>query len=251
MRINIMFKNIIIIYVLLFNSLIAEDSGITKFESGGKRNTLIELYTSEGCSSCPPAEKFLNKLKYDKNLWNKWIPIALHVQYWDYIGWKDHYATKENGQRQSRYANLNNASTVYTPAFMVNGSNWRLGRIFSNSLPGDNSSAGNLIVTIKGKSVKAIYKSKNDSSLKLNVAVLGMDLTSNIERGENEGRIANHEFVVVGFDDSESDNLMWDMKLPELHYKKAKKYALAVWVSEEDNPTPLQVVGGLLPNYLP
>lgn len=222
-----------------------------RIESGDKRNMLIELYTSEGCSSCPPAEEYLNTFKNDKDLWKKKVPIALHVQYWDYIGWKDHYATRENGQRQSRYASLKRASTVYTPAFKVNGSNWRRGRIFSNSLPNDNSSAGNLIVTIKGKSIKASYKSKNDSSLKLNVAVLGMGLTSKIERGENEGRTASHEFVVVGFDDLESNDFTWDMKLPELHYKKSKKYALAVWVSEEDNPTPLQVVGGFMPNYQP
>lgn len=235
----------------MFNSLVAADTGTMRFESGEKRNTLIELYTSEGCSSCPPAERFLNKLKHDKELWSKWIPIALHVQYWDYIGWKDEYATRKNGQRQSRYASLKNVSTVYTPAFMVNGSNWRLGRIFSKSLPSDNSSAGNLIVTIKGKSVNAIYKSKNNSTLKLNVAILGMDLTSKIIRGENEGRTANHEFVVVGFGDSVSDDLTWNMKLPELHYSKAEKYALAVWVSKKNNPTPLQVVGGLLPNYRP
>lgn len=246
-----MFKYIIFLYILLLNSLIAAETGIIKFESGDTRNTLIELYTSEGCSSCPPAEEYLNTLKSDKDLWKKKTPIALHVQYWDYIGWKDHYATKENGQRQSRYANLKSASTVYTPAFMVNGNSWRRGRIFSNSLPSDNSSAGNLMVTINGESVKATYKSKNKSSLKLNIAVLGMDLTSRIERGENEGRTANHEFVVVGFNYSESEDLTWDMKLPKLHYNKAKKYALAVWVSEEDNPTPLQVVGGLLPNYQP
>lgn len=246
-----MLKKIIILYVLFLSPLMAANTETIRLESGDKRITLIELYTSEGCSSCPPAEEFLNNLKSDKDLWKKHVPIALHVQYWDYIGWKDQYATRENGQRQSRYASLKRASTVYTPAFMVNGANWRRGRIFSNSLPSDNSSAGNLIVTIKGKSIKASYESKNDSSLKLNVAVLGMDLTSRIERGENEGRTANHEFVVVGFDDLESDDLTWDMKLPELHYNKAKKYALAVWISEEDNPTPLQVVGGLMPNYQP
>lgn len=246
-----MFKNIIILYVLSLSSLMAANAETIRLESGDKRNTLIELYTSEGCSSCPPAEEFLNTLTKDKSLWKKWVPIALHVQYWDYIGWKDHFATRENGQRQSRYANLQRASTVYTPAFMVNGSSWRRGRIFTNSLPSDNSSAGNLIVTIKGKSVNATYKSKNNSSLKLNVAVLGMDLTTKIERGENEGRTAKHEFVVVGFDDAESENRSWNINLPDLHYNKAKEYALAVWVSEKNNPTPLQAVGGLLPNYLP
>lgn len=243
-----MFKYIIILYVLLINFLMAGNTEIVRFESGDTRNTLIELYTSEGCSSCPPAENFLNKLKNDKNLWGKWVPIALHVQYWDYIGWKDHYATRENGQRQSRYASLKRASTVYTPAFMVNGSNWRRG-LFSTSLPNEESLAGNLIVTVNGNSVNATYKSISKSSLKLNVAVLGMGLVSKIERGENEGRTANHEFVVVGFDDLESDNLKWNMELPELHYSKAKKYALAVWVSNIGDPTPIQVVGGLLPSY--
>lgn len=226
----------------------ADNTETIRFESGDKRNTLIELYTSEGCSSCPPAEEFLNKLKNDKNIWGKWVPIALHVQYWDYIGWKDHYATRENGQRQSRYASLKRASTVYTPAFMVNGSNWRRG-LFSSSLPNEESLAGNLIVTVNGNSVNATYKSKSKSSLKLNVAVLGMGLVSKIERGENEGRTANHEFVVVGFNDLESDDLKWNMELPELHYSKAKKYALAVWVSNIGDPTPIQVVGGLLPSY--
>lgn len=245
-----MFKNIIIVYVLLLNSLMADETKTLHFESGVKRNTLIELYTSEGCSSCPPAEEYLNKLKNDKNLWKKWVPVAFHVQYWDYIGWKDHYATRKNGQRQSLYASLKRASTVYTPAFMVNGSSWRRG-MFSSSLPDENSSAGNLVVSVNGKSVNATYKTKNKSALKLNIAILGMDLTSHIERGENEGRTANHEFVVVGLNSSVSDNLKWDITLPKLHYSKAEKYALAVWVSEINNPTPLQVVGGLLPNYKP
>lgn len=243
-----MFKFGFLFLILLMTSINVNSTETVRLESGSARNTLIELYTSEGCSSCPPAEEFLNSLKNDKNLWKKWIPIALHVQYWDYIGWKDHYATKEYGQRQSRYASLKRARTVYTPAFMVNGNNWRRG-IFSSSLPNENLSAGNLVVAVNGKNVKATYQSKDKSPLKLNVAVLGMDLTSTIERGENEGRTAQHEFVVVGFSDSESNKLKWNVNLPKLHYKGAKKYALAVWVSKGDNPTPLQAVGGLLPNY--
>lgn len=245
-----MIKHGLLMIGLLLTSFIIHAAETLHLESGTTRNTLIELYTSEGCSSCPPAEDFLNKLKNDNNLWKKWVPVAFHVQYWDYIGWKDHYATRENGQRQSLYANLKRASTVYTPAFMVNGKSWRRG-IFSNSLPDDNSLAGNLVVSVNGKIMNVSYIKKNKSTLKLNIAVLGMDLISHIERGENEGRTANHEFVVVGFSESVSDNLKWDVILPELHYSKARKYALAVWVSEVNNPTPLQVVGGLLPNYKP
>ena len=149
-----------------------------------------------------------------------------------------------------RYASLKRASTVYTPAFMVNGSSWRRG-LFASSLPESDLSAGNLIVAVSGSELSVSYDSvtKDNTPLKLNVAVLGMGLTSHIERGENEGRIAKHEFVVVGFNTLESNNLKWEMKLPELHYSKANNYAVAIWVSEANNPTPLQVVGGLLPDY--
>ena len=239
----------IVFFLLLFSPVIYAAEPL-HLESGIKKNTLVELYTSEGCSSCPPAEKFLNSLKYKNELWTKWVPVAFHVDYWDYIGWKDEYASKEFGYRQSRYANLKRASTVYTPAFMVNGSSWRRG-IFASTLPETNSSVGNLVVSINGEAIKANYMplKKHNLPLKLNVAVLGMELSSHIERGENEGRTAQHEFVVVGFNSKNSNDLNWTMKLPRLHFSKVKKYALAVWVSEINNPTPIQVVGGLLPNY--
>jgi hypothetical protein len=240
-----MLKNIIILYVLLLNLLFAETLHL---ESGLKQNTLVELYTSEGCSSCPPAEKYLNNLKSNSNIWQSLFPVAFHVDYWDYIGWKDRYATKQFGHRQSRYAALKRASTVYTPAFMVNGSSWRPG-IFSNSLPDEKRSAGNLAVSVMGKSIEAHYQLKNKTPLKLNIAVLGMGLKTFIERGENEGRRANHDFVVIGFNSKTSNNLQWNMNLPALHYTQAKNYALVIWVSEINNPIPLQVVGGLLPNY--
>ena len=242
-----MIKYSFIIYLFLFNSLYAESLYL---ESGTKRNSLIELYTSEGCSSCPPAEAYLNTLKNNAELWKKWVPVAFHVNYWDYIGWKDRYATEKFGQRQSRYASLTGASTVYTPAFFVNGTSWRRG-LFSTSLPSEESTSGNLIVSIKDKSFEAMYKVKTKSPLKLSVAILGMDLKTYIEKGENAGRQAKHEFVVVGFNELVSDNLMWKIALPKLHYNKAKKYAVAVWVSSINDPTPLQVVGSHLPGFTP
>ena len=240
-----MLKGIIILYALLLNTLFADTLNL---ESGVIRNTLVELYTSEGCSSCPPAEKYLNNLKNNKYIWKNLFPVAFHVDYWDYIGWRDRYATKEYGQRQSLYAKIKRVSTVYTPAFMVNGSSWRPG-IFSNSLPEEKRAAGNLIVSLNGKSVNARYQIKSKIPLKLNIAVLAMGLKTFIERGENEGRTAKHDFVVVGFKSVSSDDLQWNMKLPELHYTQSKNYALAIWVSEKNNPTPLQVVGSLLSSY--
>lgn len=247
MKIISIFIKSLIIYILFGGSLLAQSLVL---ESSEKQATLIELYTSEGCSSCPPAENYLNQLKNNKNLWKKWVPVAFHVNYWDYIGWRDRYARSEYGLRQSRYAKLNNAKTVYTPAFMVNGSSWRRG-IFSRDLPEATASTGKLHVVISNKNIKATYQPliKIKNSLVLNIAILGMNLTSYIEKGENKGRTAKHEFVVIGYRSLASDNLSWVTKLPELYYFQARKYALAVWVSEKGNPAPLQVVGSFMPEY--
>lgn len=244
----------ILLFFISVNSLIAAS---LKLESGFNRNTLIELYTSEGCSSCPPAEKYLNGLKENKKLWKSLIPVAFHVDYWDYIGWADPYAQKSFGLRQSTYARLNKSKTVYTPAFMLNGVSWRRG-IFSNSLPEDKSKSGNLIVSVTDNIIQASYQSLNNKMplLKLNIALLGMNLSSDIKRGENEGRTAKHEFVVVGFNsdistvaDIKKTTHEWNLKLPQLHFSEVEKYALAVWVSEIGKPAPLQVVGGMLADY--
>ena len=66
-----------------------------KFSSGGTRTHLVELYSSEGCSSCPPAEKWLGDLRDEAELWRDFVPVAFHVVYWDHLGWRDRFASKE------------------------------------------------------------------------------------------------------------------------------------------------------------
>ena len=99
-----------------------------EFSSGVKQVPLIELYTSEGCSSCPPADRWLSGLKSSEELWSGFVPLAFHVDYWDYIGWKDPFASPEYTQRQRRYAHDYNESTVYTPGIRKAGEDWRAWR---------------------------------------------------------------------------------------------------------------------------
>ena len=82
---------------------------------------LIELYTSQGCSSCPPADEWLSRLQPLEAPLHA-VPLALHVGYWDYIGWKDPFARKEFNERQRRLADHNGSSSVYTPEVFVGGS---------------------------------------------------------------------------------------------------------------------------------
>lgn len=218
------------------------------YSSGEQQNILIELYTSEGCNSCPPAEEYLNSLKQHAGLWRSYIPVAFHVNYWDYLGWRDRYADAAYGKRQAWYAKQRNLRTVYTPAFVVNGNAWRPGWI-NRQLPekGD-ATAGELKVSINDQQLTASYAAMHSATEKLvlNIAVLGMGLVSHIKAGENKGRTAQHEFVVVGYKSLAGDNGLWSTQLPALHNRDAKQYAFAVWVSRPNDPAPLQAVGGML-----
>lgn len=78
---------------------------------------VVELYTSQGCSSCPPADAMLEELAKHDGV----IPLALHVDYWDYIGWKDTFADPEHTQRQKRYARASGERMLYTPQLIVGG----------------------------------------------------------------------------------------------------------------------------------
>ena len=85
----------LIILLCLFGASFRALGGDRVFESGPTRAHLIELFTSEGCSSCPPAESWLSKLKNEPGLWKNFVPLAFHVDYWDHLGWKDPFASKE------------------------------------------------------------------------------------------------------------------------------------------------------------
>ena len=89
------------------------------------RVTLIELFTSEGCSSCPPAEKWVNGLEDHSDLWSRVVPVAFHVDYWDYIGWPDRFATRDHSLRQRAYREVGHTRGIYTPGFVVGGREWR------------------------------------------------------------------------------------------------------------------------------
>src|SRR3989475_434102 len=92
--------------------------------SGERTAALVELYTSEGCSSCPPADRWLSQLGKSYRS-EQVVPLALHVDYWDYIGWKDPYAKREFSQRQRKLSQLQRVALVYTPQVLLQGKDFR------------------------------------------------------------------------------------------------------------------------------
>lgn len=218
------------------------------FTSSADQVQLIELYTSEGCSSCPPADKLLGKLKSDKGLWSEKVPVAFHVDYWDYIGWQDPYAKTGNSKRQRAHAALGNVSNVYTPGFIVDGEEWR-GFFRRAKLPGPTElTPGPLSLHYDDGQVSVSFnpESKSPASLRLQIAWLGVGLETEVTDGENNGRQLKHDFVVL-----KRQELMLNANSDYQHQgpfagntlPEAEQYALVAWV-EDARGRSVQAVGG-------
>ena len=111
--------------LLCISSVALADEKILTAKSPEHRVSLLELYTSEGCSSCPPADRFLSGLEKSGLTNKQLIPLAFHVTYWDYIGWKDPFAAIINDDRQRAIAKVNRSRSIYTPQFVFNGADYR------------------------------------------------------------------------------------------------------------------------------
>jgi hypothetical protein len=114
---------------------------------------LVELYTSQGCSSCPPADRWLSKLEGGAAPLRA-VPLALHVGYWDYIGWKDPFARREFNQRQSELAAHNGSGSVYTPEVFVGArelSDWSDPGRFAGALAKVNARAAQASIELEAQ----------------------------------------------------------------------------------------------------
>lgn len=215
-----------------------------QFESGYKQVMLLEMYSSQGCSSCPPAEKWLNKFTEADNVWRDFIPVVYHVDYWDYLGWKDPYSSQQFSARQGTLKQQGLVRSIYTPGFTINGREWR-GWFSGKSLPNLTLDAGNLKVNLAGQKLKASYSNFKPNH-RLNVAILGFDLTTQVTAGENRSRVLNQEFVVLDYQQMFASDKQWSAPINLAEFRD-NKLGLAVWVTQGASLKPIQATGGKLP----
>lgn len=216
------------------------------FQHQGPPPQLIELYTSEGCSSCPPADRYLSKLVDSPNLWTQIIPMAFHVDYWDYIGWPDRFADPAFKERQYDYRRKGKLRSVYTPGLIVDGKEWR--GFFSNrALPEQPSqTAGVLKASLTNNLVSINYQPQiTNQQLTAHIAVLGFDLNSQVTAGENQGRRLEHQFVVLQKQQETRDNFTWSFQLENIDL--SNRHALAIWITQPDLEI-VQAVAGWIDN---
>jgi len=208
---------------------------------------MLEVYTSQGCSSCPPAERWMSKFKEDSRLWNQLVPMNFHVDYWDYLGWPDPYASKIFTQRQRDYKRLRLSPTVATPGFIAAGKGWN-GWFRGNPVPLKPFKAvGVLKANIEDGVAKVSFNPTQDTNqtLQLYVAVLGFDQLTKVIAGENSGKELPHDFVVMGYKRTamkiNKGTLTAQLTLPNVERFTSPRKALVFWVSRQGDPTPIQV----------
>ena len=173
--------------------------------SGPQRAALVELYTSEGCSSCPPADKQLSLIGAPSN--GNVVALALHVNFWDYIGWKDPFARAEFTERQRFLIGANGSRTLYTPHFFINGQEVQdRGRVAGvirtqSSKPAAADIRVQAVVQAPGALQIKVDASgargdKPEAPLALYAAVTESALVTQVKAGENSGSTLPHDHVV-------------------------------------------------------
>ena len=219
------------------------------YTSNETQSQLVELYSSEGCSSCPPADRWMSKLKTHSKLWKSIVPVTFHVDYWNRLGWIDTFSNKRWTERQHKYARRWKANSVYTPGFVNNGKEWKSKVFLENT-----KKVGVLKVTHRGNykfdasytphpSMKSSLK-----NLKVFGVILGHGLESQILAGENNKKTLNHEFVVLQLNQkklmAQSGSYTAELEIPLELTASPRSLSVAFWVESQE--IPIQSTGGEL-----
>ncbi len=179
-------------------SFAAENS--CNVQSGATVTPVVELYTSEGCSSCPPADRWVSGLKPQPGNAPEAVIQAFHVGYWDYIGWIDRFASPAHTERQRQIASWNNQRSIYTPQAVLNGRDWRDWHQAGNNLPASKEAA-HASVSLKqlgADQFEAVITTHGGAPAFWSAywTVTESSHSSKVKAGENAGELLQHDYVV-------------------------------------------------------
>ncbi|SCX17602.1 MULTISPECIES: DUF1223 domain-containing protein [Agrobacterium] len=234
----------------MFSALIATSAYAQEQQVKG----VVELFTSQGCASCPPADETLRKLIQKGDV----IGLSYHVDYWNYLGWADSLASKENTERQYGYARALGRNNVYTPQAVVNGRDHVKGadiQAIYNRLDTFKSEGEGLSVPVKAQRIEdeiAIDIGAGQGKADVVVAYFTREQIVDVQKGENEGKKISYWHSVY---DVQTVG-MWDgksmaVKLPASVMSKAKNGGCAVLLQTKDaqgNPAAIIGASVLLPS---
>jgi len=162
-----------------------------ELRSGASAPTVVELYTSEGCDSCPPADRWLSSLKGRADV----VALAFHVDYWDRLGWADRFGSPAFTERQARLRASSGVPFAYTPQVLVGGADWRR---WPGALPAPAASVVDLTLRRDGGRIEARIAPRAGAPQQLAAywAVVEDGHVSAVKAGENAGATLHHDHVV-------------------------------------------------------
>ena len=172
--------------------------------SGDRQTAVVELYTSEGCSSCPRADRWLEKLVTTPQPDMDLLALGFHVDYWDYLGWKDRFSNADYSKRQRVLGANNRQRTIYTPEFFVNGKEARGSGNILRKIQKTNQQAASIALQLtvfrdQSELVVAVQTSSeldNGEPIHHRYLIYENKLSTDVKRGENSGKVLRHEQVV-------------------------------------------------------
>lgn len=192
------------ILILIVSCLGISNSLSAKQKDPVKGFAVVELFTSEGCSSCPPADELVARFQRE-NAGKSLYILAYHVDYWDKLGWKDVFSNASYSRRQYQYSDWLNLHTVYTPQVIVNGKKEFVGsdeRSLRSSVQTSLQQSGSARLNLEG--LKIVYDKVNlqytaegaTGNDRLVVALVQKSASTQVKRGENGGHTLNHVQIV-------------------------------------------------------
>ena len=217
-------------------------SKVKPTSDSAKGFAVVELFTSQGCSSCPPADELLGKAiataqQQGKNL----IALSFHVDYWNRLGWTDPFSKHEFSQRQYGYSAKMKGDGVYTPQAIVNGEQETVGgnqgkvEGFINTALAEKITASvNIsIIEMKGNNLKIDYQYSGPAII-LNIAVVEKQVNTPIKAGENNGRTLTNYNVVKSWKMISAENGNHSVEIETPAGYKAGDYAVILYAQEKD-----------------
>ena len=210
----------------------------------GEPQALLELFTSQGCSSCPAADKLLGDLAADPSL----IALSLPIDYWDYLGWKDTLASPGDSARQRAYAHVRGDRQVYTPQMVINGATHALGSdraAVERAIAQTDQKSGVMTLPVSlsaargGLSVRVEGAENDHTAAEVWLCPLARAVTVDIGRGENHGRTLTYHNVVRGFmklGDWSGSAANWTVPLSQIEADDVDAAAVMVQEGTHDKP---------------
>jgi hypothetical protein len=188
-------KFVIVVVVVIVAAFVAASQ-----TSAGKEPVVLELFTSQGCSSCPPADELLRELARDPDV--PVIALAYHVDYWNRLGWRDPFSSREWSERQGEYVRAMKLDSAYTPQVVINGSRQMVGSsgfLIRSAIAEESRRKLEDRVTLQVQGNEVVVHAESKKPAELIVVAYENGITTKITSGENAGRTQTNDAIVRKF----------------------------------------------------